>query len=112
MSVYNVPRNGITLEKFKDICPSLVQQKLSGACKKDASSKKHEDKEHPTDLERNATFHLEPFICFLNRPSDREIVKIDSLLRLWKKTTSLHSSHFVEIVMIAFCCYINAEKKR
>ena len=61
MSVYSVPRSGITQEKFKDICPSLVQQKLSNACQQYASSKKHEDREHPTDLERNDAFHFKSY---------------------------------------------------
>ena len=51
MSVYNVPSSGITMDRFKEICPSLIQQKLSNACQKDGSAHRSKMEDHPTDLE-------------------------------------------------------------
>ena len=51
MSVYNVPYSGITMDRFKEICPSLIQQKLSNACQKDGSAHRAKMEDHPTDLE-------------------------------------------------------------
>ena len=51
MSVYSVPSSGITMDRFKEICPSLIQQKLSNACQKDGSAHRAKMEDHPTDLE-------------------------------------------------------------
>ena len=52
MSVYNVPNSGITLDRFQEICPSLIQQQLSSACKQDGSAHKTQNTDRPSDLER------------------------------------------------------------
>lgn len=40
LSIYRIPKTGISLNKFKDVCPSLVQQQLSNVCSLEFNNKK------------------------------------------------------------------------
>lgn len=65
MSVHNIPSAGITQQRFKDICPSLIQQKLSNACKQQGSQNKNGNKALPTDLERYGYGTIANILCCL-----------------------------------------------
>ncbi|XP_052258944.1 zinc transporter ZIP12-like [Dreissena polymorpha] len=65
LSVFKVPKTGnITLGRFKDICPSLVQQQLTDACKKRARGSKNKG-DPPTDLERYGYGTIANILCCL-----------------------------------------------
>jgi hypothetical protein len=51
-----VPATGISLDKFKEVCPSLIQQQLSANCQKGASKKQKTEIGRPTDAERTSSF--------------------------------------------------------
>jgi len=58
LSVYGVSKQGgIKSDRFKEICPSLIQQQLTGACKGIGGPKSKAAKEHPTDAERKFVFN-------------------------------------------------------
>ncbi|KAK3607819.1 hypothetical protein CHS0354_031319 [Potamilus streckersoni] len=64
LAIFNVASNSvITEDKFRDICPSLIQQKIAGSCKsrKDKVKRRH----IPTDAERYGYGSLGIFLCCL-----------------------------------------------
>ncbi|KAL4228926.1 hypothetical protein ACF0H5_011967 [Mactra antiquata] len=66
LSVFNSQQSNITLEKFKEICPSLIQQQLSESCKDARRHDDHDDDDgHPTDAERYGYGTLANILCCL-----------------------------------------------
>ncbi|KAL3837323.1 hypothetical protein ACJMK2_022689 [Sinanodonta woodiana] len=63
LAIFNVGSSSvITEDKFRDICPSLIQQKISGTCKQ---RKEKMNRHIPTDAERYGYGSLGIFLCCL-----------------------------------------------
>ncbi|KAL3837320.1 hypothetical protein ACJMK2_022686 [Sinanodonta woodiana] len=63
LAIFNVAtKSVITEQKFQDICPSLIQQKISGSCMKKQNSSKT-NKHQPTDAERYGYGTVGKFLC-------------------------------------------------
>ncbi|KAL3837321.1 hypothetical protein ACJMK2_022687 [Sinanodonta woodiana] len=63
LAIFNVATNSvITEQKFRDICPSLIQQKISGSCMTNQNSSKP-NKRPPTDAERYGYGTIGNFLC-------------------------------------------------
>ena len=58
LSVFKVPATGISLDKFKEVCPSLIQQQLSANCKSGDIKKQKKQSDRPTDAERMLAINL------------------------------------------------------
>lgn len=66
MSVFKVGTTGIPLDKFQELCPSLIQQQLSGACAASGKRKAAKnDEKHTSDLERYGYGTIANVLCCL-----------------------------------------------
>ncbi|KAK3607820.1 hypothetical protein CHS0354_031320 [Potamilus streckersoni] len=63
LAIFNVASNSvITEQRFRDICPSLIQQKISGSCRMKQNSSPS-NKRLPTDAERYGYGTIGNFLC-------------------------------------------------
>jgi hypothetical protein len=58
LAVFNVEENGISIEKFGEICPALIQQKVANVCNGNVLQQNETESTRPSTAESESSVYV------------------------------------------------------